>query len=217
MAKTTADAVIDRYIEVSGGVKAIEKLKTMEGTLLMNMPNAGMTLQMKIASQHPNLMCVEQIIPGVGEMKQGYNGTIGWSSDPIQGNREMMPGEVKELIKEASPQWILQIKDRFQIRSVGDETGSEVTLHLQESSDRPIEKWVFSKKTGYLIVQDRVADMGPSGKLPIKTTFSDYRIIEGMAVPHKTSAANPAFSFTLEVQSLEFNTSLDPSIFEPPF
>ena len=216
-AETTADAVIDRYIDVSGGVETIEKLENMTGSILMNMPNAGMSLQMKMVTQHPNLMYVEQTIPGIGAMKQGCNGTIGWATDPIQGNRQLMPGELDELIKEASPKWVLQMKDRFSVRKVASETDTEITLTLQEDADSPAETWIFSKESGFLIAQDRIADMGPSGKLPMKMTFSDYREMSGMMVPFKTSANNPAFSFTMELQSLEFNTAIDQSIFEPPF
>ena len=216
-AESPADAVLDRFVEAAGGVEAIEKLSNMEADIILQMPSAGLVIDMKLKSAHPNKFYTEQMIPSAGVIKQGYNGKMGWSSDPIQGDRLLSSEEIKELTKESSPQWILHIKDRFELRSIAYESESEIALELQEDSNAPAETWVFSKETGLLVAQDRVVDMGMSGKLPVKTTFELYKATNGVLSPHKTTAKNPAFEATMVLQNIQYNTALAPEAFDPPF
>ncbi|MEM7672436.1 MAG: hypothetical protein AAF212_03755 [Verrucomicrobiota bacterium] len=216
-AELTADAVIERLIEASGGEATIKALRTMEATFLVEMPGAGLSFQSKLISKHPGMIYLEQVIPGAGSIKQGYNGIIGWSSDPIQGDRELTEGEIEELSRDAGPQGSLQLKEKYPIRSVISETDTEVALSLQKSSDSAAEKWVFSKKTGLLTSVEAISDMGPLGQLPLKMFFSDYEKIKGLVMPRVTEVENPGIKIKMVLQDFASNTEVDPKIFDPPF
>ncbi|MGB0370578.1 MAG: hypothetical protein ACPGN3_04450 [Opitutales bacterium] len=216
-AEVTADEVIDRVIEASGGKAKLETLISLEAFYDIEMPGAGMTFTSKVVLKHPDLVYMEQNIPAAGVVKQGYNGTIGWASDPIQGDRQLSEGEVKELTRDTSPQAVLRWKEKYSIRSVEAETATEVTLKLQESVSVPAQTWVFSKKTWLPISLDTIADMGPTGKLPMKMYFSDYRTVEGTMVPYLTRIENPAFQFNMKLRTFRYNVDVDPKLFEPPF
>jgi hypothetical protein len=82
-----ARAIIDKYIDAVGGEKAIKKIKSMEMTGELKIPAAGINGSLKIQAMAPNKMLVTSEIPGMGMIREGYDGTIAWSVDPNMGPR----------------------------------------------------------------------------------------------------------------------------------
>ena len=112
---------------------------------------------------------------------------------------------------------MLGIKERYPERSVASENASEVVLSMKQEGSSNAEKWTFSKETGLLVGQERVANMGPQGNLPIKSMMSDYREVNGVMAPHRIDVENPAFKASMILNSLRFNVDVDPKVFDPPF
>lgn len=216
-AQSDADAVIDAFIEASGGAARLSQIDSFEATARMKMAGMPMDLDVYLISKAPNLVYMMQFMQGLGEIKQGFDGKVGWSADPLQGNRELTPGELKELIAESSPRWVLEIKDRYTVRKVAEETDLSVTLSLQETAIDEPEIWTFSKQSGLLISQSRIVDMGPTGRLPVVFTFDDYRKVEDIVLPFITRAENPAFQFSMQGIEMKLNPEVDLELFKPPF
>lgn len=216
-AELTADKVIEKSIEATGGEDAVKKIKTIDAVFGTEMVGLGLKFDTKMIVANPDKIYVEQNIPGVGLSKQAYNGTVGWQSEPIQGDRYLSNTEVEELSKSASLQRMLDWKNIYATRSLVSETDTEVTLSMQESGDKPAETWVFSKDTWLLMRMEGILDMGPMGKLPVKTILEDYREVGGVLMPGITRIENPAFKISMDLKTIRFDIEVDPKIFEPPF
>jgi len=103
--------IIEKAIEATGGRDMIKQAKyiTMKGTL--SIPAAGIEGSITTYVKAPDMMLVHTNIPMIGEQKQGLNGEIAWSSDPMGGPRIMPEDETKALKKEADPANRLNYKE----------------------------------------------------------------------------------------------------------
>ena len=81
------EAILDRYVEVTGGRPAYEELHSeiVEGTF--ELAGKGVTAKMTIYRKAPNNSLMVVDIPGIGKMQEGATGEIGWSNSAIQGPR----------------------------------------------------------------------------------------------------------------------------------
>src|SRR5690242_14406954 len=91
-----AEKIIDRYIEVTGGKAAHEKVKSAIVTMKMSMPAQGMTMGITSYVVNPNKHYVSVEVPGVGTMEEGSDGNVAWSKNPMMGPR-LKEGEEKEI------------------------------------------------------------------------------------------------------------------------
>ena len=97
----TPREIIDRFIEVTGGVDAYKKHKFRTSRGAFEMPAMGMRGEMMVKQSTPNLMLVTISLPGIGEMKQGFNGEVGWSIDPMSGPQLMDGKQLEQMKREA--------------------------------------------------------------------------------------------------------------------
>ncbi|HEX6039115.1 hypothetical protein, partial [Longimicrobium sp.] len=70
-----ARQIVDAYMQAIGGADAIASATHRHMRGEMSMPAAGMTMTMEMWQSRPNKMLMVMSIPGMGEMRQGYDGT----------------------------------------------------------------------------------------------------------------------------------------------
>ena len=67
------------------GAPAIMKAPQITTKGALTMPAAGLTAAFEMVQVAPNKMQMMTTIPGVGAIQVGFDGTTGWSVDPMQG------------------------------------------------------------------------------------------------------------------------------------
>jgi len=81
------EAILDKYIEVTGGKAAYAKLHSEISTGTMEMAAMGLKGTLTAYSAEPNRRLAEFTLPGIGKMLDGTNGDVAWATNPIQGPR----------------------------------------------------------------------------------------------------------------------------------
>src|SRR6202007_1848140 len=83
----SADQILDKYVEASGGRAAWRKLnsRVSKGTIEVPAMNLSGTVEMR--EKAPNRLIVTVTMSGA-VFSQGFDGSAGWSSDPQNGLRE---------------------------------------------------------------------------------------------------------------------------------
>ncbi len=81
----TPRALNARYVEAVGGAAALRAKPStnMKGTF--ELPAMGVSGDLVIHAQAPNLVVTNIEMGGMGSMSNGYNGEIGWSVNPMTG------------------------------------------------------------------------------------------------------------------------------------
>ena len=78
-------ALVDKWIESSGGKEAWAKIECMTQKGTIKMPAMGMSGSLVIFMKSPDLMLSTVDFTGMGKMQEGFDGTTAWSIDPMTG------------------------------------------------------------------------------------------------------------------------------------
>lgn len=80
-----ARTIIDRHIEAIGGRKAFLAHTSTRATGTLSMPAQGINGTFELLAAKPNRMMLRVVLPGIGELVDGFDGTNGWSVSPMTG------------------------------------------------------------------------------------------------------------------------------------
>jgi hypothetical protein len=81
----TPRAIIDRHIAAIGGRAAIVARKSTHATGTVSIPSAGMTGNVDVYAAKPDKSLLRITLGGIGQIEEGFNGTVGWSMSPMTG------------------------------------------------------------------------------------------------------------------------------------
>ena len=77
--------IINKHIKAIGGRDAILAHKSMHGTGTVSVPSSAMNGTIEIFSAAPNLQVIKISMGGLGEITEGFDGSHGWSLNPLTG------------------------------------------------------------------------------------------------------------------------------------
>jgi hypothetical protein len=214
-----AAAVLDRYIEVTGGKAAYEKHHSQVAKGTLSLPAQGITGDMSLSAAEPSKMLTKVDIGAIGIMLEGANGEVAWEVNPLQGPRVVEGAERADELREArfnAPiHWRAQYSkvETVGAERVGDEDCIKVLLTPNDGGSA--ETMYFSRKTGLLLKQTgtRVTAMGD---IPYENTFSDYRAVDGVMEPFKTTEKAAGQDVDVELSEMKYNVDLPDSTFALP-
>lgn len=210
----TADEVIEKYLTATGGRGALEKIQTrvMKGTFAM--PDMGMYAPMEMWVQDPDKVFTTIEIAGMGSASSGVNGDVAWEINPMVGARVLQGADRANALVQARIEPLLHWRDLFQkVELAGEElvNGKKCwKLVLTPKEGTPSTQY-FDQETGLVVRIDSIRD-GQS----ITTSFSDYRPVDGIQVPHKIGMSSPQFGFEMTIESVQHNVAIPPEKFELP-
>src|SRR5579872_7072298 len=83
----SADSVLNRYVEVTGGTAAYSKIKSEIVTGKIEFPALGLKGDMVRYSSGPENYYVTADLPGIGKIESGVSHGIAWENSVLQGPR----------------------------------------------------------------------------------------------------------------------------------
>ena len=213
----SARAIVDKFIEATGGRMAILSHKSTRVSGTMSIAGSGMSGAIEVLNAKPNLSLVRVTIPGIGEILDGFDGTTGWMLSPVTGP---MVYQGKELADR-----------KFDADYYGD-------LHdpSRYSSMRTVEKMTFEGRPCYKVSLMRVGggedsefyDVAtglkagsimsrttPMGEVSSTTVLKDYRKFGDLLLPTVMSQSSMGAKQDVTVTAVEYD-KLPPSAFEAP-
>ena len=189
---------------------------TMNGKLVV----MGMETGVTIYQARPLKFRLEAEIMG-SKMIQTYNGTTGWTYMPAMGvtePTEMGTDELKGVLNQAnmdSPLWDYKDKGN-KVELLGtSEDGSANIIKLTTAEGDEITVWI-SKETS-LMSKVITIQMAQGMETEIETELKDYKVVEGIPTAHYMgSKMGGQVVSTVTFESIEFNKTLDDSLFGKP-
>lgn len=212
-----AESLMDKYIEVTGGKAAHEKVKSyiMAGTFEM----AAQGLSAKMTIWRADGKSLAQIdIPNMGVIEEGYDGTVAWSKNPMQGPRIKEGAEKDMAVFGAEVNPDLNWRNLYtSVKTAGAEEVKGAACYrveLTTKQGQKMERW-FDQKSG-LLVKTRMTMSSPQGEIPLEILLSDYRPVEGVSTPHKALQSVMGQEMTLAFDSIKVNQPIDAAKFALP-
>jgi hypothetical protein len=213
----TPRAIIDRHLAAIGGRAAVVARTSTHATGTVAFPSAGMTGNVDVYSAKPDKSLLRMTLGGVGQIEEGFNGTVGWSLNPMTGPTLTQGKELEQKKFDADFLSDLHLDSRYE---------SMTTVEKSDFDGRPCYKLrlvprgggeefeFYDVQTGLKAgsINTRESPMGP---ITGTTVESDYRKFGPLlwATTIKSSAMGVQQVITLT--TIEYD-KVDPGTFDPP-
>ena len=213
----TAEQVVARYVAAIGGEQAITAQQFRRVQIEMSMPAAGMTMTAEMMQARPNKAVMNIELPGMGSMRQGYDGQVAWSVNPMQGPKILEGKELADALRQFDFDANMRFSHLFRtMETVGRaEMNGESCVNVRmvaEGGDEVLN--CFADDDG-LLVGAVVKSSTEAGQMENTITFHDYRDFGGLKIPTRTSMSVMGQQMEMIVKSMSTDP-IDASVFELP-
>lgn len=212
----TAEQIIEKNIEATGGRAAYEAIKSQIVTGEIDLGAMGIKGTMKTYVKGNKILVVTDI-PNIATTKQGFDGTIAWQEDPITGLRKLTGPERESLVRSASSSTV-NWKDFFKSVSlegkekVGDREAYVVVMTPKVGE--PVK--TFYDAETFLALRTVTTVKTPMMTMDTEMTFSDYKDAGGIKMPYKMVMKSGPTEATITVTKVETNVPIDDKLFAYP-
>ena len=213
-----ARTIIDRFAQAIGGRDAIMRRTSIRSIGSFEMPAAGVKGNLTVVQVAPNKMGMTIDLPGMGQMVTAYDGTVGWSINPMQGPRILEGKELEQIREDAGPAAMLRPADRIRSLETVERTTMNgqpcykvkvTTLSGRESFD------CYSTETGLLVAMTATQD-SPMGQVQVTTLFDDWKEFGGLKAATKVRLQMLGQEQVLTIDRVEFDGQDDLKALEMP-
>lgn len=219
-ADPTGEQVLDNYIEVTGGKAAYEKVKSRVITGKMSIPAQGIGGDIQMYQKSPNLSYMTITIPQLGKIERGFNGEVGWEKNPMTGTRVLSGDEKEQMLREATMNQEVNWRNQYtKVENVGTEQiNNKPAYKVKMTSKNGNEETRFYDVESGLLVQSQMTVKNVQGEFPIVATPSDWREVEGVKMPFKSTQELKSMGLeqVIAMDKVETNVDIPDSKFELP-
>lgn len=183
-----ARQIVDAYVQAIGGADAISRATHRHVKGEMSMPAMGMTMTMEMWQSRPNKMLMVMEIAGMGEVRQGYDGTTAWSSMPMQGPRIVEGAELEQTIRQADFDSNLRFDHLFPTMETVERTtmNGRSCYRVRMVAENGDESFgCFDTETKLLLGMTSRTE-SEAGTIATDVSFEEYRDFGGVKMPVRT-------------------------------
>ncbi|MBL8877616.1 MAG: hypothetical protein JNG88_00730 [Phycisphaerales bacterium] len=212
------EEVLKRCIEATGGKTAHEKLKNRVSTGTLEFPAMGITGKITVVESAPNLAHTIVDMEGLGKSEQGSDGETLWEMSDAQGPR-ILEGEEREIMKRQTTfHWFMKWQELYaKVENAGEETVGEAKcwkIQMTPKVGAP-ESWFIDQKD-FLLRRMDFTLKNPMGEIPVKVTFSDHKVIDGVSVAMTALQEVVQMRMTTKLSEVKHNVDLPKDEFKLP-
>jgi outer membrane lipoprotein-sorting protein len=221
----TADEILAKYLETTGGVQNWKALKTMKATGKMSMQ--GMDLDFIMTNKVPNKVHIVIKVQGQ-EIVQAYDGIDAWMLNPLAGGKEpvKLPEEqAKQFTEEELEDEFIDYKKKgHEVKLLGKEEVDgtscyKIELIKNKNNDKEdvTEIHYFDAENFVPIMTKSYARSGPSKGQEAQTYLSDYQEVNGLMMPFSMETkSNGQTVQKMTFQKITTNESVEDTLFAFP-
>jgi outer membrane lipoprotein-sorting protein len=211
----TADELVAKAIEASGGLERIKAVKSFRETGTLTAPDLPSAVPVMLYAKRPNLARQDVQLPG-GSLIVGFDGTKAWKSDPSTGPVPLT-GDQADAIEQQSEFDNPFVDEKAKGASLAY-VGSELF------AGKAVQHLVVTDKKGrvqhcYLDSQTSlpVRIVSKMGAVDIEQQLSDYRVVGGAKVAFAMrSLTGGKLAATITISKVELDVALDDAFFKMP-
>jgi hypothetical protein len=172
-----------------------------------DLPAMGMSANMEVVTVFPNRMASKIDIPGMGEMRQGFDGTVAWMTNPMQGPSLLTGPQLDAAKEDNNPDNYSRITPAI----TASETVEKATLGGQECY-KVKHTWKSGKVsydcfgvTDGMITWSQAKSVTPMGEVEVTTTYGAYKDWGGIKRATTTTIEQMGQQIVITVQGFEWD------------
>ena len=212
-----AREIIDRHIRALGGREAILAQTSTHIVGTVSMPAAGLNGKMETFHARPNRFLQRISLPGIGDIEEGFDGTVGWTTSPLTGPLLFEGRQLEERAFDA---------DFFDELKSPERYTSITTVEKTAFENRPAYKLRLVKKNGAEDLEFYDVENGfkiggiatresPMGPMQGTTSYADYKQFGPLRQPSSLKMTTLNVQMVMSIVTLEYGT-VDPAVFALP-
>ena len=211
-----AKTLIAKYVAASGG-DALLNIKSIHETGTFELPAAGLSASIDVMRAAPNKNIVHISIPGMGDVVRAFDGTVGYSMNPMQGNTVLSGKELEAAAEDAQFRASLRSPEFFTSEETLEKTnmgGQDCyKIKLVWKSGRTTYD-CYAVDTG-LLVGNIITQDTPQGPLEVTVTMADYKQFGALKLPTKITQSVMGQEQVISIANVEFD-KVDDAAFAIP-
>jgi hypothetical protein len=215
----TGEAVIAKYIDVTGGQAAYDKVHSTISTGTVSMPAQGISGKVTMYEADPDKNYTAVDIPGIGLVEDGTDGTVAWEKSALQGARIKTGAEKAYAIRSANSQSKFKELKKFyksvETKGVEDVDGKPCYKVVSTPLEGAPEVSYYDKASGLLVKETGVM-ASPMGDVPVETEIGDYRKEGALLMPHKIKQSFVGQKMEITLESTKLNPEIPKDRFDIP-
>lgn len=214
----SAEQVLDAYVSAIGGLAVLERVQNRVSTAVMRIPAAGIELTVVTYQARPNLMYTAIDSAATGKVESGSNGTVVWRLSATTGP-QLIEGKERALqvnmnLFDRLVYW-RKTFDAVETSGVEDVAGRACYRIVATKADLPPQIYYFDRAS-HLIVRFVTTLEIQAGSVPMESTVEDYRSVDGVLLPHKTTVKSLGQERIVTMSTIEQNVELPADRFALP-
>ena len=213
----SAEAILDRYVEVTGGKEAYEKRISEVSRGKVEITSAGVSGSLESYAR-PGLHYISIDLAGIGKVEEGVKDGIAWENSLLQGPRIRTGDEREMALRDAAFNAPIKWREIYPtVETTGIESinGEDAYRVVQTpAKGNPVTTY-YSVKSGLAIKSETLVP-NPMGEVPMEAIIQEYREIEGVLYPVKMIQKGAGQTITLTIESVEINTDIPEERFNLP-
>jgi len=207
----SAKDIFAKHVEATGGAAAWDSKTSMSSTGAIEIPAVQMKGTLTMSAMAPDLVVVESELPGVGKTAQGFDGTTGWSIDPMRGPALMDAKQVAQLKRDGNFR-----KDL----SLAQDPGNAEVIGLVEFEGTPC--WqvridgvgglpasnFYARDTG-LMRGMAMSAATPMGQIPVILVMDEYRDFGDVKVSARSTTKVMGQTQVMSIDTVTWNAATE--------
>jgi hypothetical protein len=167
---------------------------------------------MSTTAAAPDRVAVSMDLPGMGAVSQCFDGTVGWSVDPMRGPAIMGAKEVEQVKRDGNFLRDLQMANDPGTAEVAGLVEFEGTpcWHLKADGS----SYLYAKDTG-LLKGTMMTASTPMGDLPITVVMDEYKDFGDVKLATRSTTKVMGQVQVITIESVEWNTAKDDAFAMP--
>ena len=214
----SAESVLDRYVQVTGGKQAYDKRKTEIAHGTLEYPALGIKGTITRYAAEPDKYYAALEVEALGKEEMGVSGAVAWENSALLGPRVKTGVERAEAIREGTMNSTANWRKLYsKVENQGIETidGEECFKIVMTPAEGQPMIGYFQKKSGLQVKMSTVAST-QMGDIPVELVASDYKNFGGILEPSKVTQKTGPQEFVITMESVEANPAIPPARFELP-
>ncbi|MFN7997289.1 MAG: hypothetical protein U0Q18_26975 [Bryobacteraceae bacterium] len=214
----SAEQVLDKFVEVTGGRAAYESIKTEITTGTLEISAMGLTGNLTSYKAAPDKSYTVVEFAGVGKAEEGSNGEVAWSINGMEGPR-IKQGEERALaMRNNAMHSEVRWRDYFkkvELAGAEDVDGKPCYKIVMTPGEGKPETRYYAKSSNLLVRVTLSADT-PNGPADVELDLSDYRDEGGLMTPHTISQKLPNAEILVKLAGIKRNEEIPSERFDLP-
>lgn len=207
----TPQSVLNAYFKALGGKEKLKTIRAIEQVYEMSLQGMAMTQTMRM--QQPNLLNMETGLMGQVAFKMVFDGNKGYMEQ--MGNKMPMPeGQIAEMkTKKGLFEELYYEANQLSLEGIFPMNGKNAYKMLISSKGKTTIKY-FDVVTGLLLMEEKSSKGSDGKELVIPTSFSDYKVVEGVLIPHIINTKAMGQDVEMKLTSVAINPTFPDGIFK---